>query len=140
MTELLSLYLLAEEENIMVDCYQLGKRAALSIMDRDGDCYIAIDPFRLESEMDEKVKLAHELGHCKTGSFYNQWAARDVRQKHENRADKWAVQHLVSEEALDDAVAEGHTEMWQLAEHFGVTEDFIRKVVCWYTNGNLAVD
>lgn len=30
--------------------------------------------------------------------------------------------------------------MWDLAEHFGVTEDFMRKVVCWYMYGNLDVD
>ena len=29
--------------------------------------------------------------------------------------------------------------MWDLAEHFGVTEDFMRKVVCWYTYGKTAI-
>jgi len=37
-------------------------------------------------------------------------------------------------------VALGCTDLWMLAEHFGVTEGFMRKVVCWYTHGNLAAD
>ena len=56
------------------------------------------------------------------------------------RSDKWAIARLIPEEALDEAVADGHTELWDLAEHFGVTEDFMRKAICWYTHGNLAVD
>ena len=41
-------------------------------------------------------------------------------------------------EELDDAVASGCTEIWELADYFQVSEDFIRKAVCWYTHGNLA--
>lgn len=84
--------------------------------------------------------LAHELGHCETGSFYNQYAALDVRQRHENRADKWAIWHLVPEDALDQAVADGYTDLPSLAEHFCVTVPFMRKAVCWYTHGNLAAE
>ena len=88
----------------------------------------------------EKEALAHELGHCKTGSFYNRHAALDIRQKHENRADKWAIRQLVPEDALDQAVADGYTDLPSLAEHFCVTVPFMRKAVCWYTYGNLAAD
>ena len=102
--------------------------------------YIAIDPFKLTSTLDEKMKLGHELGHCMTGSFYNKYTACDIRRKHENHADKWAINEFVSEQELDDAIAVGHTEMWDLAEYFGVSEDFMRKTVCWYTYGNLSSD
>ena len=58
----------------------------------------------------------------------------------DSKAWKWAVQNYISEEDLDNAVAEGYTDIYSLAEHFGVTEDFMRKVVCWYTHGNLATE
>lgn len=48
--------------------------------------------------------------------------------------------HLFSKDELAEAVAEGNTEVWQLAEYFDVTEDFMHKTVCWYVHGNLAVD
>jgi len=140
MTDLLDLYRLAEEKSITVDCFDLGSREALSLMDPEGDCYIAIDPFKLESTRDERLKLAHEMGHCETGSFYNRYAARDVRQQHENRANKWAIERLIPEAELDGAVAAGYTDLYSLAEHFDVSVDFMRLAVCWYTHGNLAVD
>ena len=88
----------------------------------------------------ERVHLGHEIGHCVTGSFYNRYAAADSRDRHENRADKWAVKQLIPVEELDKAVAEGCTEIWELAERFGVTEEFIRKAVCYYVHGNLATE
>ncbi len=135
---LLKLYDVAEQNQITVDCFEMDKREAFSIMDNDGDCYIAIDPFRLHTNADEKVKLAHELGHCMTGSFYNRYAAVECRQKHENRADRWAIRRLIPQNDLDNAIADGITEIWELAEYFGVSEDFVKKAVCLYTYGNLA--
>lgn len=140
MTDLLDLYRMAESEGITVDCFELARKESLSIMDRTGECFIAIDPNKLDSVQDETMKLAHEMGHCCTGSFYNRYAALDVRQKHENRADKWAVEHLVPKTEFDEAVCAGFNEVWSLAEYFDVPEDFMRKAVCWYEHGNLSVD
>ncbi len=101
---------------------------------------VAIDPERLESSADEYCKLAHEIGHCQTEAFYNRHTPFDVTQKHENTADKWAIEHTITADELDDAIAEGCGEYWQLAERFGVTTEFVRKAVCWYTYGNLAAE
>ena len=133
-------YRVAQQENITVDRFPLRSREALSFMDDDGSCFIAIDPDKLTGEADERTKLSHELGHCVTGSFYNRYSRFDCRRRHENRADKWAVRYLVPVEDLDDAVATGCTELWELAEHFGVPEPFMKKAVCWYTYGNLAAE
>ncbi len=131
-------YRIAQQENITVDHFALSGREALSIMDDDGTCFIAIDPKKLKNEADERTKLAHELGHCVTGAFYNRYSAYDLRQRHENRADRWAIRRLVPVDDLDDAVAEGCTELWELAERFGVTEGFMKKAVCLYVHGNVA--
>lgn len=64
----------------------------------------------------------------------------DVRQKHENRADKWAIKQLIPKDKLDQAVAEGYTDLWQLAEYFEVSEEFMKKAICWYKFGNLDVE
>ena len=140
MTNLLELYEFAENHNIDVDWVPLTASKSLSMPFPDGSSGIAVDPWKMDTLEIETVLLSHELGHCMTGSFYNKYATCDVRRKHENRADKWAIQNLISEDELDDAVAQGCTELWELAEHFGVTEDFMRKAVCWYTYGNLATE
>lgn len=97
-----------------------------------GKCYIAIDPFSIKSMADGTVKIGHETGHCITGSFYNRWAACDVREKHEYRADKWAAHYLLPPDKLRQAMEEGHTEPWELAEQLNVTEDFLRRAVYIY--------
>lgn len=135
--ELLSLYALAEREGIQVDCFDLEKRESLSFVDEDGDCYIAIDPMKLRSSIEEKDKLGHEMGHCCTGSFYNRYAACDVRQRHENRADKWEIETMIPREAFFAAIRRGITDRWELAEHFEVTERLMEKAMCWYKYGRL---
>lgn len=137
MTDLIGLYRLAEAKGVVVDCFQLGTRQSMSILDGK-DCFIAIDPFQLVSACDEKMKLAHELGHCITGSFYNRYSELDIRQKHENRADRWAIRQLIPAEELKQAVKEGFTEPWELAEYFGVTEDFMRKAMRYYARGSIS--
>ena len=71
-----------------------------------------------------------------TGSFYNKYAACDVRKKHENRADKWAIEKLIPEDELNEAFSCGYTEQWELAEFFDVSEDFMHKALHWYRYGN----
>ena len=138
--ELRNLYAFAKEQNIGVFSYPLPETGSLSFMEDNGACFIGMDASVQDGNVQERVHLGHELGHCVTGSFYNIHAAVDCRRRHENKADKWAVQTLIPVEALDDAIAEGCTEVWELAERFGVTEEFIRKTVCYYVHGNMAAE
>ena len=140
MTELSALYRHAEQLNIPVFHLPLPRTGSVSMMDEQGRCVIGLDLPHRRTRTERRVRLAHELGHCATGSFYNRWSPADVRRLHENRADKYAVRLLISPEDLDEAVAEGFTEPWELAEHFGVDETFLKKAVCLYTYGNLAAE
>jgi len=136
--EITALYDFAQQQNIEVIPFSLPENGSMSIMTDSGACFIGMDPAVQTGGCQERVHLAHELGHCVTGSFYNIYAAIDHRQRHENRADKWAIQHVIPVDALDDAVAHGCTELWELADRFDVTEEFIKKAVCYYVHGNVA--
>lgn len=138
--EVQALYDLASQQNIEVLRFPMPDNGSMSVMTDTGDCYIGMDDSVRDGGIRERVHLAHELGHCVTGSFYNIYAAIDCRQRHENRADKWAIRKLVPVNALDDAVACGCTELWALAERFGVSEAFMKKAVCYYVHGNLATE
>lgn len=138
--EISALYKIAQQNNVEVLRFPLPETESMSIMTDAGACYIGMDESVVDGGPQERVHLGHELGHCITGSFYNRYAAVDYRRKHENRANKWAVQQLIPVEDLDVAIAQGYTEIWELAEHFGVTEDFIQKAVCFYVHGNLATE
>ena len=134
------LYALAQQQNIPVYQFPLPSTGSMSLMDEQGRCFIDMDAGVRDDGPQERVHLGHELGHCVTGSFYNRYAAVDCRQRHENQANRWAIQTLIPVDDLDRAVAEGCTEIWELAERFGVTEDFVRKAVCLYVHGNLATE
>jgi hypothetical protein len=138
MCDVPALYVLAQEQNIEVLEYSMPINGSMSIMTSSGQCYIGLDPHIRDGSTQERVHIGHELGHCITGSFYSIHTAVDCRQRHENKADKWAIRQLIPVEQLDEAVAEGCTEIWDLAEHFGVTELFIRKALCLYAHGNVA--
>lgn len=101
---------------------------------------IFLDKGRLRTAPEEKSALLHESGHYATGTTHEASSPFDLIEKHEYKADKWAVQRALSSDELDEAVVEGHIELWDLAEYFGVTEDLIRKAVCWYTYGSLNAD
>ena len=135
-----SLYDLAQQQNIEVLNYPMTHSGSMSVMLEDGQCFIGMDASVRDGGVQERVHLSHELGHCVTGSFYNIYAAVDHRQRHENRANKWAIHALIPVEELDDAIAQGCTEVWELADRFQVTEDFIRKAVCLYVHGNVAAE
>ncbi len=98
----------------------------------NGKCFIGIDPFEIETTAEERVHLAHEIGHCETLSFYNIYSSLDIREKHEEKADRWAVSRLIPACELAAAIKCGYCETWSLAEFFDVTEDFIRKAIRIY--------
>lgn len=121
----------AEQAGISVYFGKIPLCESMSLC-RDGKCYIAIDPFSVKSTADGIAKLGHEIGHCMTGSFYNRYSPCDVRGRYEYRADKWAAHELIDPDELQEAVDGGCTKVWELAEHFNVPEDFIKRAVYIY--------
>jgi hypothetical protein len=137
--ELFRLYDLAGRNHIPVFRRSLPLCKSVSVQ-ADGSCAIALDPSVCDIGAMERTHLSHELGHCLTGSFYNQYSSHDLRRRHEIRADKWAIRQLVPAHKLDGAIADGRTEIWELAEYFNVTEEFMRKAVAYHVHGNLATE
>lgn len=111
-----------------------------STIEIDGNYGVFMDFSNIVTQAEELVAVAHEGGHVFTGATHKVSSPYDLIAKHEYKADKWAVQRLISPEALDAAVAEGYTDIHSLAEHFNVTIPFMKKAVCLHTHGNLAAD
>lgn len=107
----------------------LSALPSFSIEDREG-AHIFLS--RTLCDVQEKEALAHELGHCEYGGFYNRYSKYDIRAKAERRADKWAFAKLVPYGQLMQAVREGVTENWELAERFGVSCEFMARVTAYY--------
>lgn len=114
----------AASQDIDIDWLPLSSLDALSI-EHKGEYAIVLDPNKIESSADENTKLAHELGHCLYGGFYSSTTPLYIREKHEYKANVWAVKFLVPWDELREAIHNGITEPWELAEYFSVTEAFI---------------
>lgn len=127
MTRLTDLYRKAEELDIRVIQFPMHSLRAVSTPDN----VIGIDPEKLE-DREELVCLAHEMGHCATGSFYTGDAPLLARTRQEQRADRWAIRQLVPLEELKGLLRSGVDRWDEAAEHFQVTEEFLRKAVAFY--------
>lgn len=126
--ELTELYQLADDHNISVYYYPLYPVVSMSVPNA-----IGIDVNNIQTTAEEKEYLAHELGHCMTGSFYtistiNDWG------RMEERANRWAIKTLIPFSKLNEAVVGGIYETWDLADYFELPESFIKIALNYYLN------
>lgn len=133
------LYEIADKNGIEVICCNLPKTHSASVRTSKGKCCVGIDPFKIETTAEERVHLAHEIGHCETLAFYNAYSPLEIREKQEAKANRWAVLKLVPVGELTEAFRNGIIEIWELADHFNVTEEFMLKAIEIYrVRGSIA--
>lgn len=125
-----ALLAVAEENQICVEFADIPLNGSVSVQYGDG-MYIGLD-YRLETVADRRVHMAHELGHCVSGGFYSPYAIYDIREKHEYRANKWAIRRLMPQDEVNKAVAQGYDTAFLLAERFDVTPDFAQRAINLY--------
>lgn len=128
---------IAQKRDITVMNISCPECGSISLLEGES-CYIGIDGQTDGREY--KERFAHELGHCVKGAFYNRYSPYDIVSRHEARADSWAIEELVPKEELLQALAENLDSIYLLAEHFGVTEDFMKKVCIHYGCYNGKID
>lgn len=139
MDRLLSLYKRIRESGTRFYTWPLqDEKAATLEIDKKYGIFVDFD--NIESTKEETTVVAHEGGHACTGATHKVSSPFDLVEKHEYKAWKWAAENYISEDDLDSAVADGYTTIYSLSEYFNITEDFMRKIVCWYTYGNLATE
>lgn len=100
---------------------------------------VGLDDSRRVAPEVAATRLAHELGHCCTGSFYTRCSAVDSVERNEARAWAWAYEHVLSPARLRAAAQRGIVEPWELAERFGVTEDMVRSALEYYDAKGTAI-
>ena len=128
MTRLQGLYETADGLGLQICHLPMERLTAISTPDG----FIGMDVNKLEDSARESVCLAHEMGHCLTGSFYTVDSSLQQRQRCEERADRWAMGQLVPLEELKAALKSGLTRPHELAEHFGVPEEFLIRCIQYY--------
>lgn len=130
------LYDVAKEHN----CYITQNKTKASksfVMETNDAYYINIDASRIETSAEKRVCLAHELGHCISGTTYTINHSSLYRGSAEYKADYRAAQLIMPICDLKDCICRGITEKYELAEYFNVTEEFIDRTLYIYSNKGL---
>lgn len=125
------LYQLAEQQGIVILSFPLPSCKSVSLKTDEDSYYIGIDENKLNNSVDERIHLAHEMGHCFTDTFYNEYSPVDLRGKHEETADRWAIKKLINKDELESLLNDG-LNVYELSEHFNVSEEYIRKAYHLY--------
>ena len=119
------------ENGILLFDYKQNGTAAATI--RINETYgVFLDSRILDTLAKEKTIVAHECGHCFTGSTHAIYSPFDVIEKHEYKANKWAAHRVMPIEEIKKSLRDGCVEPWQLAERFNVTEDFVKTALYIY--------
>jgi len=122
------------DSNICLDEFRLAHSVSISHMDDNGDCYIAIDRTRITTSAEEEVRLLHEMGHCKTGSFYCWHSTHERRGRLEARANRWAIRKRLPIDVLRQTIKQRKPRNdYELADELGLTVDFVLEAIRYYT-------
>ena len=120
----------AESLGITVNRFPLPLNGSCSVS-LNNRLFIGIDNRRAADSL-QRVRIAHELGHCVNDAFYLPHAPIRSRRKCERIANEYAIQKLIPEEDFFEAIKKGDTEPWQIAERFDVTPEFAYKAMKYY--------
>lgn len=102
----------------------------------DGDFQMIGIAKDIKTLAERRSVLAEELGHHFTSvgnaTVCHCYADRVFIDKTEHKAMVWACRYLIPEHDLDEAVRCGHHSLWDLADYFTVTENFMRFCIKLY--------
>lgn len=136
---LTQLYEYAEQKGIIVSSWKIDNRKACAIKIKQ-DYHILMNDQLIDGERDERVVLAHELGHCRSDRMYylqdycNPLYRANIA-KAERKARNEACRLLIKPEELKKALQENETE-YTAAESLDIDLFTFRDVVeCFRTKG-----
>lgn len=118
------LYNIAEKNNIVIDSFRMKAVKAFSMPN-----IIVLNPNLVKTSQETRECIAHELGHHMRNAFYNIESTFETRERQEERATRWAVQELIPVHELKKAIKNGYTEIWQLADYFDVSYEFMVEAI-----------
>lgn len=112
------IYFECEQKGITVDYFKTDKAKAFSFPYENG--IVVLDKSKIETTAEETVLLAHEEVHIDLGAFYLFTTPLTVKGKMEQKVKKHTIKKLIPLDELKEAIHNGITEPWELAEYFNV--------------------
>lgn len=97
------------------------------------DDFLVIDHSKCKTAAQERTILAHEVGHYLSGAFYHAYSPYEVKEQAEHKAFAASVEKYLPVSEIVRCYRSGMTEIWQLAEHFNLEDDFVEKALRYWT-------
>lgn len=126
---------LAKRKGHVIYNAPLIENKSFSIEAPDSTCSIFISDSL--SQVERQTYLAHELGHCEYGGFYHQNTPYELQSRIEYRADKWAFLKLAPPGEVKEAAKAGCSEVWEFSEWFGITAEYMARILAFYSQQSL---
>lgn len=136
------LYAYAEDENVDINYYSIDETKGLGIKIL-GKVHIALNRKLIETDREERLVLAHELGHYYANAFYalhkvNNPRYKGVITKAENQGNNAALRLLVPLDKLKEILTVTRDDC-EIASYFGVDLSILGQAVELYRQkGELA--
>ena len=99
-----------------------------------GNYAIFLDFTKIHSTRLLRSVCCHELGHAATGALHKVDSPYELAERSEYRANRWAAENFLTEEAFREAFSAGYTEPWQLEEYFDLPQADIRAALNYWTD------
>lgn len=132
--ELNDLYDIAERENIKIYDWYIEDANGIYV-NIDKINAIALNYNNLDTCIEEKQVLAEELGHYYMDATYPLYSKDTIlMSKQEYRAKKWSYNTLISFDKLKIALKNGIKNIYDLANYFNVTSDYMQNAINFYIN------
>lgn len=122
----LEIYKKIDEENIIVMPCKVPDMKGIAIQ-AGGKQGIFLNYDEFENSDEEFCVVAHEYGHCVTGTFYGFDTDQTTKQKCEYKADRRAVSIFLPIEKFKEAIDYGCQMPYEFAEYLDLPEKFVIK-------------
>ena len=132
MFEISDFYGYCKSHNVDVIPYDGCPQPGATIRD-EGFYAVFLDFSKIKSTRLLRGVCFHELGHIATGALHKVDSPYELVERSEYRANRWATQTFLTEEAFREAFAEGYTELWQLSEYFDLPERDVQAALAYWT-------
>lgn len=132
MFEISDFYHYCKENQVDVIPYDGCPQPGATIRDQ-GAYAVFLDFTKIKSTRLLRGICYHELGHVATGALHKVDSPYELVERSEYRANRWAAEQYLSENAFREAFAAGFTELWQLEEYFDLPGSDIQAALDYWT-------
>lgn len=109
-----------------------GAPSAGTTIRQDGYYGIFLDFSMIHSVRQLRGVSAHELGHAATGALHKVSSPYESVERSEYRANRWMAEHCLPLSDLQEALAAGYTEIWEIADYLEFPEEDVRRAITFW--------